>query len=388
MPGNQPTSSNTNQKHTNQKQVWKSLLTWVFSLFALSLLGWFFVWSIESQVNLCWYLAGLTILCAVLCALLTASLSLTALSQRFAYRLAFSIVLLIAIIQFFLTIIFPSNEIQGLTITNLIPRDTTLAFSLLRLALCIFGAFLGSLAATWYLDGLWEDNAPPPQEVKAAVLQNHIPLIGENFPESISKRAFDFVLAASGMIISTPVWLVSAFLIWFEDPGPILFVKNSVGRGGMNFHQFKLRSMVREAEQETGPVLASEGDERVLWIGRLLRKTALDELPQLLNILVGDMSFVGPRPQRTVLVHGYLQDMPEYAERHRVRPGLAGLAQVAGDYYLTPRQKLRFDRLYIQHATLGFDLRLLLAAFLVTFWYRWQKRWNGRLPRRILHPVK
>jgi lipopolysaccharide/colanic/teichoic acid biosynthesis glycosyltransferase len=83
-------------------------------------------------------------------------------------------------------------------------------------------------------------------------------------------------------------------------------------------------------------------------------------------------------------VHDYLQKMPEYAERHRVRPGLAGLAQVAGDYYLTPRQKLRFDRIYIQHMSLGFDIKLLMLAFLVTFWYRWQKDWNGRLPRRLL----
>jgi lipopolysaccharide/colanic/teichoic acid biosynthesis glycosyltransferase len=96
------------------------------------------------------------------------------------------------------------------------------------------------------------------------------------------------------------------------------------------------------------------------------------------------MSFVGPRPQRTVLVHGYLKEMPEYAERHRVLPGLSGLAQVAGDYYLTPRQKLRFDRLYIHHNNLGFDLKLLFLAFLITFWFRWRKDWDGRLPRRLL----
>jgi lipopolysaccharide/colanic/teichoic acid biosynthesis glycosyltransferase len=152
----------------------------------------------------------------------------------------------------------------------------------------------------------------------------------------------------------------------------------------VNFFQFKLRTMVREAEQETGPVLAQEGDERILRVGSLLRKTAMDELPQLINILRGEMSFVGPRPQRTVLVYSYLQSMPEYAERHRVRPGLAGLAQVAGDYYLTPRQKLRFDRLYIRHISLGFDLKLLLCAFLIAFWYRWQKDWDGRVPRGLI----
>jgi lipopolysaccharide/colanic/teichoic acid biosynthesis glycosyltransferase len=140
--------------------------------------------------------------------------------------------------------------------------------------------------------------------------------------------------------------------------------------------------MVLGAEDHTGPVLSELGDRRILRVGRLLRKTALDELPQLINILVGEMSFVGPRPQRTVLVLGYLKSMPEYAERHRVLPGLAGLAQVAGDYYLTPRQKLRFDRLYIGHSSLGFDLKLLLLAFLITFWFRWKRDWGGRLPRR------
>jgi lipopolysaccharide/colanic/teichoic acid biosynthesis glycosyltransferase len=174
------------------------------------------------------------------------------------------------------------------------------------------------------------------------------------------------------------------FLLWLEDPGPILFVKNSVGKGGANFQQYKFRTMVRGAESNTGPVLASRADERVLIIGSLLRKTALDELPQVINILKGEMSFVGPRPQRTVLVHDYLETMPGYAVRHQVAPGLSGLAQVAGDYYLTPLQKLRFDRIYIQHASLGFDIKLLVLAFLITFWYRWKSGWNGRLPREYL----
>ena len=252
----------------------------------------------------------------------------------------------------------------------------------------IFGlgvAFLGSLLATG-LEGLpWEDNSPPPARVQAEVLQQHLRVIGHPDRVPPAKRAFDLLLAALGLILAAPLWLLAGFLIWFEDPGPLFFVKNSVGRGGVNFRQFKFRTMVRGAEDATGPVLAREGDDRVLRIGRLLRKTALDELPQLANILIGEMSFVGPRPQRTVLVEGYLQAMPEYAERHRVLPGLAGLAQVAGDYYLTPRQKLRFDRLYIRYTGLGFDLKLIGLAFLIAFWFRWQEGWNGRLPRKYLH---
>jgi lipopolysaccharide/colanic/teichoic acid biosynthesis glycosyltransferase len=246
------------------------------------------------------------------------------------------------------------------------------------------GAFSGCLVATRLNEGTWENNSPPSRQIEEEVLQSHRELIGTPAPTPRGKRLFDILIALSGIVLTAPVWFLSLLLIWFESPGPLLFVKNSVGKGGVNFHQIKLRTMVRGAEDSTGPILASQTDKRVLLVGRVLRKTALDELPQLINILSGEMSFVGPRPQRTVLVHGYLEMMPEYAERHRVLPGLSGLAQVAGDYYLTPRQKLRFDRLYIQHASLGFDLKLLLLAFLITFWYRWQKNWDGRLPRRLL----
>jgi lipopolysaccharide/colanic/teichoic acid biosynthesis glycosyltransferase len=257
--------------------------------------------------------------------------------------------------------------------------------NLIWLAVAVLGAFMGGLLATGYNDCLWEDNSPPSEQVKQAVYRRHQALLGELPQTPTSKRLFDICLSAAGLVVSLPVWLLGAFLVWLEDPGPLLFVKNSVGKGGINFHQFKFRTMVLGAEAETGPVMASEEDERVLRVGRLLRKTALDELPQLLNILRGEMSFVGPRPQRTVLVQGYLDALPEYAERHRVLPGLAGLAQVAGDYYLTPRQKLRFDRLYIRHSGLGFDLKLIWLAFMLAFWLRWQKGWDGRLPRGWLH---
>lgn len=247
------------------------------------------------------------------------------------------------------------------------------------------GAFLGGLAATGLQQGLWENNSPPSERVRQEVHQLHRLQIGQPRSTSGPKRWFDVLMALLGLILSFPIWFASIFLIWLEDPGPVLFVKNSVGLGGRNFRQFKFRTMVLGAEDGTGPIRSYEGDERILRCGRLLRKTALDELPQLINILIGEMSFVGPRPQRTVLVREYLAHLPKYAERHQVRPGLAGLAQVAGDYYLTPRQKLRFDRLYIRHHSLAFDLKLILLAFLIAFWFRWQKNWNGRIPRRLIH---
>ena len=252
------------------------------------------------------------------------------------------------------------------------------------LVVVVLGAFFGGISATSLNERLWENNSPPSERLLQDVYRRHQEVIGSGDATPRSKRVFDLVLAAAGLWFSLPVWFLSIFLIWIIDPGPLLFVKNSVGKGGVNFHQYKLRTMVHGAEDTTGPVLASEEDQRVLGIGRFLRKTALDELPQLLNIMLGEMSFVGPRPQRTVLVQGYLREIPEYAQRHRVLPGLSGLAQVAGDYYLTPRQKLRFDRLYIEYTSLGFDLKLIALAFLITFWFRWQKDWEGRLPRSWL----
>jgi lipopolysaccharide/colanic/teichoic acid biosynthesis glycosyltransferase len=248
----------------------------------------------------------------------------------------------------------------------------------------LLAAFVGGLIATAFKKPLWENNSPPSEAVQQEVYQRHLAAIGKGDRAPVAKRAFDVLLASTGLVMSAPIWMMGTVWIWLEDPGPVLFVKNSVGKGGKNFLQFKFRSMVQGAEENTGPVLAAESDERVLLAGKFLRKTALDELPQLVNILRGEMSFVGPRPQRTVLVHTYLEAMPEYAERHRVLPGLAGLAQVAGDYYLTPRQKLRFDRLYIRHTGLGFDIKLLALSFLIAFWYRWQPGWKGRLPRRLL----
>lgn len=254
----------------------------------------------------------------------------------------------------------------------------------LWLALVIFSIFMGSLLATAVSPGLSEDNFPPGDEIKREVLELHLRKFAGVVAISPGKRLFDILLAFTGLVISSPVWILIALFIWLEDPGPIVFVKNSVGKGGKNFRQYKFRSMVHNAERETGPVLAQENDNRVLRIGSLLRKTAMDELPQLINILKGEMSFVGPRPQRTILVHGFLKEIPEYAERHQVPPGIAGLAQVVGTYYSAPRQKLRLDRLYVKYASLGFDVKLIAIAFLLVFYLRWTRDWNGRVPRKWL----
>lgn len=193
-----------------------------------------------------------------------------------------------------------------------------------------------------------------------------------------TKRAADALVALLGLIASLPAWALIAAAIWLEDRGPVYFYKECVARGGTVFRQVKFRSMAPDAERATGPVLSWKGDPRITGVGRLLRKTALDELPQLINILKGEMSFVGPRPQRAVLVRGYLQEIPRYALRHLVRPGLTGLAQVYGRYHTPPRQKLRYDLLYVRRCGVRLDLRLFAASFLVTFKGRWDSRAGKR----------
>ena len=365
----------------DRQQSWKAAFFWSVSA-VLLLSTWFFL----NQVFLSGLfsmpsigiLIGLIATCATLTLALERSLCYLHLQEKWRYRLAFLLSLSLIGVKFFVS--WPV-----FSFLSSLPGDSAQHLWTLPAGLVAgAGSFFGGLLATALNARLWEDNLPPAARIQAEVYQQHAAVIGEPGPPPPAKRLFDITLACLGLLLSFPVWALSALLVWFEDPGPVLFVKNSVGKGGRNFRQYKFRTMVHGAEAETGPVLSQKGDHRVLFYGRFLRKTALDELPQLLNILKGEMSFVGPRPQRTVLVNDYLRTMPEYAQRHRVLPGLAGLAQVAGDYYLTPRQKLRFDRLYIRYTGLGFDLKLLLLAFMITFWFRWRKDWNGRLPRKLL----
>jgi lipopolysaccharide/colanic/teichoic acid biosynthesis glycosyltransferase len=241
----------------------------------------------------------------------------------------------------------------------------------LALTLTVTGCFAGMLAVTWQATGLVELNSPPSASVRDTVMEKHRLLLDTRSARSLIKRAFDISLSLIGLVLSSPLWVVASLAIWLEDPGPLLFAKVCVTRGGEGFTQFKFRSMVKEAEKKSGPVLAADTDPRITRIGKLMRKTAMDELPQILNILKGTMSFVGPRPQRTVLVHRYLEEMPQYALRHAQRPGLTGLAQVYGSYYVSPRQKLRYDLIYVRKQSLCLDLKLILLSFWISFRGKW-----------------
>ena len=195
------------------------------------------------------------------------------------------------------------------------------------------------------------------------------------------KRLFDCVLAGAGLIGSAPLWAAIAVAIKLEDGGPVFFRQQRVGRGGRVFDALKFRSMVPNAEALTGPVQATENDPRVTRVGRLLRATAMDELPQLWNIFAGDMSFVGPRPLRPgeVEVRGdgqfvRLDEIPGYEARHSVRPGLTGLAQVYAPRDIDRARKFRLDRLYLKRAGFCFDLKLIMMSFWITARGDWENR--------------
>lgn len=195
------------------------------------------------------------------------------------------------------------------------------------------------------------------------------------------KRLFDVTLAAVGLAVSSPLWLTIAAAIELEDGGPVFFPQPRVGRSGRVFRALKFRSMVPDAESRTGPVQAAENDPRVTRVGRVLRATAMDELPQLWNILAGDMSFVGPRPLRPgeVEVRGdgrlvRLDEIPGYAERHRVRPGLTGLTQVYAPRDVSRQSKFRLDRLYLKRAGFWLDLRIIMLSFWITGRAQWETR--------------
>lgn len=195
-----------------------------------------------------------------------------------------------------------------------------------------------------------------------------------------AKRLLDVVLSGAGLIASSPLWLVIAALIKAEDGGPIFFSQERVGQGGQQFRALKFRSMKTDAEAH-GPMQSRKHDMRVTRIGRVLRATAMDELPQLWNIFQGDMSFVGPRALRPgeIEVNGRgtverLEDVPGFLARCGVKPGLTGVAQIYAPRDVVRRHKFRYDALYIRRQSFLLDVRLILLSFWISFRGTWETR--------------
>ena len=182
------------------------------------------------------------------------------------------------------------------------------------------------------------------------------------------KRVFDLLVSGIAFVITAPLMIMTAIIIRIVSPGPIFYKQERVGRNSNVFHIYKLRTMKVDAEKETGPVWAQENDPRLIKFGGLIRRMHLDELPQLLNVLKGEMSVVGPRPERPIFVEKLSSEIAEYQKRLYVKPGITGLAQVWHKYDETiedVKKKIKYDLLYIRKMCLMVDLRILLRTLIV-----------------------
>lgn len=183
----------------------------------------------------------------------------------------------------------------------------------------------------------------------------------------ILKRLFDVVLSLIGLIIASPIMLITALCIKIYDGGPVFYTQERLTKDGRIFKVYKFRSMITDAEKDGKARLAGVNDDRITPVGRFIRKVRIDELPQILNILKGDMSIVGPRPERPELAAENEKTMPEFRYRLKVKAGLTGYAQVLGKYNTTPYDKLKLDLMYIEQYSFLLDLKLILMTIKILF---------------------
>jgi len=204
-----------------------------------------------------------------------------------------------------------------------------------------------------------------------------------NKKEYLLKRPIDIILSSAGIIASSPLWTIIAIAIWLEDKGPVFYSQERVGIDGKKFKALKFRTMIPDSDEKFGPMQAVENDPRVTKVGKILRNSAMDELPQLLSILKGDMSFVGPRallPKELETSNNNnsaeedINNIPGYKERHVVRPGLTGIAQVYAPRDITRKNKFRYDMVYIKNRSLMLDIKLIFLSFWITFRRKWESR--------------
>lgn len=217
---------------------------------------------------------------------------------------------------------------------------------------------------------------PSPYEILIGKLQqvkiHDIPLIEvykEHAPSSsvALKRVFDIAFSLFMLAVTLPVMIILCIIIKATSKGPVLYKQERTGKDRVPFIIYKFRTMVADAEKDTGPVLAGEDDERVTRVGKIIRKFRIDEFPQLINILKGDMSFVGPRPERPYFISLYENSIKSYNARLKVKPGLTGLAQINGEYYTDPEIKLKYDLAYIYNQNIILDIIILAETFKLIF---------------------
>lgn len=187
------------------------------------------------------------------------------------------------------------------------------------------------------------------------------------YEERVIKRAWDILFSLFLMILTSPILLITAIAIKLSDGGPVLYRQIRCTKNADEFEILKFRSMVVDAEKRGQAVLATENDPRITKVGRIIRKLRIDELPQLLNVLKGDMSFVGPRPERPEFIRKYMEEMPEFSYRMKIRAGITGYAQLYGKYNTKPYDKLKLDLYYIEQFSIGLDIKLMILTVKILF---------------------
>jgi exopolysaccharide biosynthesis polyprenyl glycosylphosphotransferase len=191
-------------------------------------------------------------------------------------------------------------------------------------------------------------------------------MIASGFVYPALKRSFEFLFSLLLLVSTLPVLLIIAIAIKLESPGSIFYKQERVGKNGKLFNVWKLRSMRNDAEKH-GPQWAAKNDARVTQVGNFIRKTRIDELPQLFNVLGGEMSLIGPRPERPMFTEQFDKEIPGFKNRLLVKPGLTGWAQVNGGYEMTPAEKLELDMFYIQKQSFFLDTRIFFRTIMVVF---------------------
>lgn len=183
----------------------------------------------------------------------------------------------------------------------------------------------------------------------------------------IYKRVLDIISSLLGLIIGLPIMMIVAIFIKIEDRGPIFYTQERLGKDEKKFLVYKMRSMRIDAEKHGGAQWAQKDDPRITKIGKFIRKTRIDEIPQLFNILKGDMSLIGPRPERPELTYEFNKEIPGFIDRLCIKPGLTGLAQVNGGYDISPKDKLKWDLIYIKNRSIFLDISIVLKTVGVVF---------------------
>lgn len=176
------------------------------------------------------------------------------------------------------------------------------------------------------------------------------------------KRTMDILFSLLALLITAPLILAISLAVKLNSPGPVFYTQERAGMKGKTFNLYKFRTMIQDAERLSGPVMTGQRDDRITGVGCFLRRTRLDELPQFINVLKGDMSLVGPRPERPHFIEEFTETLPEFDYRHQIQAGLTGLAQVEGNYTTDPVNKLRYDLYYAQKKSLFMDLVILLRT--------------------------